>query len=172
MIGLLPFAFIPDNRASALAAVAAGLGALGYNGAALTPQFGVRQRFICVLTDLELKADPLSDFDPGCAACRQCLEACPTGALDRRRKESLRIGGRTLRIPGLDAPRCDWAKRFGLVGAAGAEALGSTTDIKPPKTISLEALHEAMEARDTLQDHFASVLEPCIRVCPLRGKQS
>ena len=168
MIGLLPFAFIPDHRANALAAVAAGLGALGYHGAALTPEFGVRQRFICILTDLDLKADPLSNFDPGCTACRRCLDACPTAALDRRRKESLSVGGRTLRIPRLDAPRCDWAKRFGLVGASGPEAQGSTTDIPPPETISLKAIHEAMEARDPLQDHFASILEPCIRVCPGR----
>ncbi len=166
MIGLLPFAFIPDHRANALAAVAAGLASLGYSGAALTPQYGVRQRFICVLTDLDMKADAMLDGDPGCGECRRCLSACSTGALDPQQQDTFVVGGRTFAIPRLDRPRCDWAQRFGLSGREGQANLGSTTDVKPPATITLKDINAAMEARDHLQDHFASVLEPCIGVCP------
>lgn len=170
MIGLLPFAFIPDNRCNAFAATAAGLATLGYNGVALTPKYGARQRFICVLTDLELPADDMIDFDPGCSDCRQCLSACPTGALQAKEQRNFEVGGRVFQLPALDALRCDWAKRFGLVGESGPALMGSTTDVPPPKAITLASITDAMEQRDHLQDHFVSIIEPCIKVCPAGGK--
>jgi ferredoxin len=170
MIGLLPFAFIPDNRSNAFVATAAGLATIGFNGVALTPEYGARQRFICLLTDLDLAADEMIDFDPGCADCRQCLTACPTGALHAEKQTNFVVGGRAIQLPELDALRCDWSKRFGLVGEAGPALMGSTTDVPPPKVISLASIADAMEQRDHLQDHFASIVEPCIRVCPARGR--
>jgi epoxyqueuosine reductase QueG len=169
MIGLLPFAFIPDRRANALAAVAAGLGALGWNGTALTPQYGVRQRFICVLTDLEMAPDSMRDVDPGCPVCGKCVAVCPTQAIRAPEMAVYSVGGRELRIPAIDEQRCDWAQRFGLSGVSGPALLGSRTDTKPPETIALADLTAAMESRDPLQDHFASILEPCISACPRCG---
>ncbi len=170
MIGLLPFAFIPDNRCNVFAATAAGLATIGYNGSALTPEYGARQRFICVLTDLELPADALSDFDPKCSECRRCLSACPTGALNADEPSEFQVGGRTVKVAKLNSLRCDWAKRFGLTGQEGPALLGSTTDIQPPKAISMSDITAAMEKRDHLQDHFVSIIEPCIKVCPARGR--
>lgn len=169
MIGLLPFAFIPDNRCNAFAATASGLATIGFNGVALTPEYGARQRFICVLTDLDVPANDMTDFDPECSDCRQCLTACPTKALLADQQREYEVGGRVIRLPGLDSLRCDWSKRFGLVGDAGPSLMGSTTDVPPPKAISLASLETAMDQRDHLQDHFASILEPCIKVCPARG---
>jgi ferredoxin len=169
MIGLLPFAFIPDNRCNVFAASAAGLATIGYNGSALTPEYGARQRFICVLTDRELPADALSDFDPKCSECRKCLSACPTGALNADEPSEFQVGGRTIKVAKLDSLRCDWAKRFGLTGQEGPSLLGSTTDVPPPVSISMSDITAAMEKRDPLQDHFVSIIEPCIKVCPARG---
>ena len=64
------------------AAFAAGLGELGDGKLFLTPQFGPRQVFSAVLTDLELEPDPV--FPGGlCDHCGACAEACPACALDR-----------------------------------------------------------------------------------------
>lgn len=166
MIGLLPFAFIPDGRSNRFAAVAAGLGVLGYNGTVLTKQHGPRQRFICILTDLELEQDAVQDFDPGCNDCKKCLTACPTQALSLSDKDEFSIADKKISVPALDQPRCDWAVRFGLSAKEGMECLGSTTDIEPPENITLEEISKAFDKRDSLQDHFASVMEPCIKVCP------
>jgi ferredoxin len=166
MIGLLPFAFIPDCRSNRFAAVAAGLGVLGYNGTVLTEKYGPRQRFICVLTDLELEENAILDYDPGCAQCKKCLNACPTMAMSSDSTTEFSVGDAKFAIPALDQSRCDWAMRFGLSGKAGMEHLGSSTDIAPPEKMTMSGIAEAFEERDQLQDHFASVLEPCMKVCP------
>lgn len=140
MIGLLPFAFIPDNRCNAFAATASGLATIGFNGVALTPEYGARQRFICVLTDLDVPANDMTDFDPECSDCRQCLTACPTKALLADQQREYEVGGRVIRLPGLDSLRCDWSKRFGLVGDAGPSLMGSTTDVPPPRPSHWQAL--------------------------------
>ena len=62
-------------------AVAAGLGKLGRNGLVVTPEFGPRIRLTAVVTDAPLEADKPLDWEPPCAQCRACIEACPAGAL-------------------------------------------------------------------------------------------
>ena len=63
------------------AAYAAGLGELGDGKLFLTPEFGPRQVFSAVLTELELEPDPV--FPGGlCDHCGQCAAACPALALD------------------------------------------------------------------------------------------
>lgn len=166
MIGLLPYAFLPDSRSNSYAAVASGLGTIGYNGCVLTPQYGPRQRFICIVTDLPLEADPMRLFDPGCAACRRCLAACPTGAISQTENYAIRIGDATIQVPRMKSLACDWAKRFGLSAAEGPALLGSTTDVPAPEEITLCDLAEALKQRDELQDHFSVVMEPCIKACP------
>ena len=166
MIGLLPFAFIPDHRNNRFAAVAAGLGTIGFNGSVLTPRHGPRQRFICVVTDLDLKADPVSDYDPGCDSCRKCISVCPTRAIDEKARQKVLIAGKSIDFPQIKTLQCDWAKRYGLSGAEGPRAMGSTTDIPVPGKITLEAITNAMEQRDPLQDHFNAIMEPCVKVCP------
>lgn len=64
------------------AAVRCGLGEFGYNNIVLTKQFGPRQRFNTIVTEAELKPDPLVS-KPICLRdkCNLCLKACPTGAI-------------------------------------------------------------------------------------------
>jgi epoxyqueuosine reductase QueG len=59
---------------------AAGLGSVGKGGFILTPQFGHRQRFGLILTDLKLDADEVQNVDL-CNGCEACLKACPHGAV-------------------------------------------------------------------------------------------
>lgn len=61
-------------------AVKAGLGWFGKNTLLVTPEYGSWVYLGELITDLPFPPDrPLED---GCAACRRCIESCPTGALD------------------------------------------------------------------------------------------
>ncbi len=65
------------------AAMAAGLGQFGWHTIILTPEFGPRNRFGALITDLELEPDPLYDGPTLCdpAKCKICVSRCPTRAL-------------------------------------------------------------------------------------------
>ena len=66
------------------AAHAAGLGEMGRGGFFLTPEFGLRQYFTAVITDLPLAADaPFAGTF--CDDCGACAEACPALALAREK---------------------------------------------------------------------------------------
>ena len=59
----------------------AGLGSMGKGGFFLTPEFGHRQRFKMILTDLPLEGDlPVRDLD-FCTNCTACMDACPLHAM-------------------------------------------------------------------------------------------
>ncbi|OGV50581.1 MAG: hypothetical protein A2X49_12300 [Lentisphaerae bacterium GWF2_52_8] len=62
-------------------AYAAGLGHLGEGKLFLSPEYGPRQYFMGVVTDLELQPDPLFAGNL-CEACGACLKACPARAYD------------------------------------------------------------------------------------------
>ena len=63
------------------AAHLAGLGEMGMGKLFLTPEFGPRQVFTAVLTDLEVEPDPVFEGTL-CDKCGKCAEACPAKALD------------------------------------------------------------------------------------------
>jgi epoxyqueuosine reductase QueG len=70
------------------AAVAAGLGEIGYGGFFLTPQFGPRQRLGLIITDAPLEGDELYQENL-CGDCRQCAIVCPLGAISEEETEEL-----------------------------------------------------------------------------------
>ncbi|MDP8234770.1 MAG: hypothetical protein P9M08_00145 [Candidatus Erginobacter occultus] len=57
----------------------AGLGWIGRNNLLVTPERGSRVRLVTVLTDLPLTTGQPLERD--CGECRDCLEACPAGAI-------------------------------------------------------------------------------------------
>ena len=74
------------------AAVAAGLGAIGWSGNVMTPEYGSRVYLSSVITDAELEADrPLAE-NP-CDRCNICLKACPGVFMSRTDSVSFRLGG-------------------------------------------------------------------------------
>ena len=104
-----------DERALA---VRAGLGFIGKNTLLLDPERGSWALIGVLLLSLELPPDgPLKASGiHGCGACRRCIEACPTGALEdawrmdpRKCISYLTIEQREELAPELNAQRGAWA---------------------------------------------------------------
>ena len=154
-----------DATANRFAAVAAGLGEIGWHGVVITPQYGVRQRFAAIVTDAALHEDPIYVGPPLCRRCHDCAAACPVNALDADASCAISVDGRTFAWGKLDRLRCDWAKRYGLVGEEGPKYMGSQTHIMPPQNITLNALCEACEKMDPIQRYHFCILERCLQAC-------
>ena len=167
LVGVLPYGLIPDIASSRFAAIAAGLGVLGYNGMVITPQFGVCQRFISIITDLCLPYDELLDIPSPCEECgSKCIQSCPVNALSKDNLIDVKIGDRVYSYAEKNPLQCMWAKTYGLVAEAGMKYLKSKTDIYPPVKITHKSFCKAISERDELQDHFTAVLEKCVEACP------
>ncbi len=63
----------------------AGLGWIGRNNLLVTPRRGARVRLVTVLTDLPLPIGGPPERD--CGDCRDCIEACPAGAIGERAED-------------------------------------------------------------------------------------
>lgn len=88
------------------AAMAAGLGVIGYHNLLMTPRFGPRNRFVSVLTRAPLAADPMYSGPELCDRCECCIRVCPTGALDTTQPRSVEIDGVRSEYAGLDKLAC------------------------------------------------------------------
>jgi epoxyqueuosine reductase len=73
------------------AAVAAGLGRLGWSGNLLTKEYGALVYLGSVVTEAELRSDPQLEENP-CSGCRRCASVCPSGFLAVKEAKSVRIG--------------------------------------------------------------------------------
>ena len=98
----------PDVR---VAAQLAGLGEIGFNGAFLTPQFGVRQALGMFITDAPLKADAPFPSGQICdrAACRACVDGCPNGALSAEAVDT-QVGDMTVKVGRYTAEACRFCR--------------------------------------------------------------
>ncbi len=65
-----------------------------------------------------------------------------------------------------DQLRCDWVKRYGLMGDSGFKYLGSTTDIAPPAEITPAVLDGALRQLDKIVKIRPTATEPCVINCP------
>jgi len=166
-----PRGMLPDMRSNRFAAALAGLATIGVNGCPLTPEYGVRQRFVAVVTDLRLPGDMLLDTPAPCADCdRPCVEACPTAALGDT-ASPLEIEGVTFNVPAVDGFACDWAKRLALSGAEGPDCCGLDVDVPVPARRTAAAVASAVAGVHWgVQKHLITIGEECIRVCPARGR--
>ncbi len=157
-----------DATANRFAAIAAGLGELGWNGVVLTPQYGVRQQFIAIITDAPLEENPLYSGPKLCNGCMECVGDCPVGALNGEEPLTLTLEDKTFTIGQIDRLRCEWAKRYGLVAEEGPGYLGAKINVLPPDEITPDAICEAMKMKDPIQKHHTCIVEGCIAACPRR----
>jgi len=161
---------LPDMRSNRFAAVLAGLAYIGLNGCPITAEFGTRQVFVAVVTDLEAADDPLYAGEFACETCEKpCIRACPTSALGGQ-TVSVKLDGETFRIPQIDSFACDWAKRYCLAGEEGPRYCGLNVDVVVPTQRTAQAVAAAVSKINWgVQKRHTNIVEECIRVCPARG---
>ncbi len=66
-----------------IAAMACGLGEIGWSKVFISPKFGPRLRIGTILTDAELEPDPLVQPGTLCKRCMKCVGDCPGSAIPR-----------------------------------------------------------------------------------------
>ncbi len=88
-----------------IAAVACGLGEIGYSKVFLSPEFGPRQRLGMILTDAELEPDPLFEGQI-CDRCGACVATCPAGALLSDSAITINIAGKEMVHADIDCGKC------------------------------------------------------------------
>jgi len=162
------------------AAVAAGLGEFGIHALAMTPEYGLRQRFISVITEAPLVADPMYDGPPLCDKCMKCIRGCPVKAIDAKpmEMETVIIGDRTFEYGKVDHWRCAWSEQTNMIPEEGPACSGQTVGVAPPEgeitdDCLLEAFYDKCH-KVGLQADMTHAMGNCMRVCippPLRGKQ-
>ena len=159
-----------DVFTSRFEAVCAGLGVIGTGGFVLSPGHGPHMRYAAVVTDAEiasdavLKAQPLRKLcDRG---CRACVQRCAVHAFGE--PVTIEVEGVSMSFVLRDLKRCDWSKRYALVGSGGMKYLGGKTDVAPPEEITAETLGKALSTYDPVFKHRPGALEWCAIACPAR----
>ena len=91
------------------AAELAGLGTVGRHTMLITPEFGSRVKFTCLLTEATLEPTPKSRKNY-CIKCNACIKACPSKALQVPKKGQAYAMNpyacRTYRVAGLTCSVC------------------------------------------------------------------
>ena len=92
-----------------IAAVACGLGEIGWSKMLLTPEFGPLQRVAFIFTDAELEYDEMYSGEPLCRRCGACVRECPGGCIPPIKdgaKKVVNLAGKTLEWGDIDMWRC------------------------------------------------------------------
>jgi epoxyqueuosine reductase len=158
------------------AAVAAGLGELGWDDMVLTPEAGSKLRLTAIITDAKLEIDPMYNGPTLCDVekCKKsnkgvpvCTSYCPTQAISTETKKVI-IGNKTYTVAKTDQMRCAWGS-MGLNKKAGG-----LKDIPMPKEeITPDDIFNALKQRDSKQAAELMVINRgdycsrCLMECPV-----
>jgi ferredoxin len=89
------------------AAVAAGLGEIGYHGMFMTERFGIRQSIGLIVTDMEIEPGSSEEKASGiCDGCQACVQACPLQAISADVSGTLTCQGRTMTLGAINGAAC------------------------------------------------------------------
>jgi epoxyqueuosine reductase len=109
------------------AAVAAGVGRLGWSGNLLTQEYGALVELGSVLTSAALPADPVLEENP-CDGCRICSVVCPVGMIHGEQTVTVTVAGVTEEIASKRPNTCCW---IGCTGYEGLSPRGTWSNWSP-----------------------------------------
>lgn len=88
-----------------IAGVICGLGEIGYSNLFICPEFGPAVRLAFVLTEAELKPDPMF-AGKLCDRCMSCVRGCPAGAIPKDKELKATVNGKEMSWAALDEYKC------------------------------------------------------------------
>lgn len=152
-----------------LSAVAAGLGEVGWNNMLLTPEFGVRQKLVTIITNAPLAPGHVYDGDTLCTRCMRCVRECEMGAISPERSRSVTIEGRRFEWGALKRLKCVWeCEGFTSKGTFSGGVGPYTRDVPfPEKTPTPE---EIVELQDQKPRWAVGCAARCYAVCSAQGR--
>lgn len=162
-----PVEGITANR---FAAVCAGLGEIGWSGAVLTPEYGLSQKFISIVTDAKLEESSLYKGIPLCEKCLNCVPACPVKALSKNDKVSIKIEDKVFEFGKRNRLRCDWSAKCGLIADEGPRYFGLDKSFPPPRKITADAVSDALNQLNPVEQSWSATFEKCLNACPVTTK--
>lgn len=111
------------------AALAAGIGRLGWSGNLLTREFGALVELGSVLTSAGLKTDsPILDEEHPCDKCKMCSFVCPVGMIHPKDSMQVTVAGITETIARKQPNTCCW---IGCTGYEGLATSGNWSNWSP-----------------------------------------
>ena len=165
----------PDAFSNVFAAAAAGLGTVSQCGTIVTPEFGSNVRFVAVITDAPLEYNEVLSMDLACTNCpKTCLAACKTAAFGE--KKAFSLDGVPMPFHKIDVNRCNWAKRYSMIGSEGNQYTGWDLDEAYPDGADLQTLKAKLD--ENLRTKVPQIekirpcnFEQCVLACPYSRKQ-
>lgn len=148
----MPEHFAPDIS-HMHSAVAAGLAEFGYNGLAITPEYGARQRYVTIITDAPLVPSPLLEPGSVCDNCMLCRKHCLSGALSKEIDgwNEISICGKTYKYARKNLWRCAWGEHFDL-----------DLDLPIPEHVNEQTILDAVKAHGQRGGEMGSCLRYCL----------
>jgi ferredoxin len=111
------------------AALAAGIGRLGWSGNLLTREFGALVELGSVLTSARLTPDtPIFDDEHPCDRCKMCSLVCPVEMIQSKESTQVTVAGVTETISRKRPNTCCW---IGCSGYEGLAASGTWSNWSP-----------------------------------------
>lgn len=89
-----------------IAAMAAGVGEIGWSKMLLTKRFGPRQRLAAIITDAKLKPDPIIPPGTICDRCMLCARDCTGQAIPTDKSVKIRLAGYEVEWADIDYDLC------------------------------------------------------------------
>jgi epoxyqueuosine reductase len=104
------------------AAMAAGIGRLGWSGNLVTQAYGALVELGSIITSADLKPDaPIPDNEHPCDKCRICSQVCPVEMIHPKAATQVTVAGITETISKKQPNTCCW------IGCTGYEGLSTST---------------------------------------------
>ncbi len=161
------------------AAIAAGIGEIGWNGLCLTPDNGPRQRFVSIITTAKLKPDPMYQGSRLCnlKQCMQlgggipvCVKLCPLEVFSTDKSVEAVVGEKKFVYALMDHVTCALSAGGGLhpaaLGVEGLDVPKKMTFADMSRFIPKIPARYSMETAIFRRGHYCGI---CLLRCPVGG---